>query len=82
MQKEGLSQQVSCQHCECRKKPIVAVTQGKTQPRRHLVGFCTHCGNFTDILHRGDARMDIPFFKQVDPDTGKFRKALPYADEQ
>ena len=33
MQTEGLSQQVNCQHCECRKKPIVVVTQGKTQPR-------------------------------------------------
>ena len=62
MQKEGLSlKQVSCLHCECRKKPIVAVTQGTTQPRRQLVGFCTNCWNFTDILHRGDARMDISF---------------------
>ena len=38
--------------------------------------------NFTNILHHGDARMDISFFKQFDPDTGKFRKALPYTDEQ
>jgi hypothetical protein len=33
MQTEGLSQQVSCQHCDCRKKQIVVVTQGNTQPR-------------------------------------------------
>jgi hypothetical protein len=82
MQTEGLSQQVSCQHCECRKKPIVVVTQGKTQPRRQLVGFCTSCWNFTNILHHRDARMDISFFKQFNPDTGKFRRALPYTDEQ
>jgi hypothetical protein len=82
MQTEGLSQQVSCQHCDCRKKPIVVVTQGNTQPRRQLVGFCTSCWNFTNILHHRDARMDISFFKQFNPDTGKFRRALPYADEQ
>jgi len=59
MQTEGLSQQVSCQHCDCRKKQIVVVTQGNTQPRRQLVGFCTSCWNFTNILHHRDARMDI-----------------------
>ncbi len=37
---------------------------------------------FTNILHHRDARMDISFFKQFNPDTGKFRRALPYADEQ
>ena len=55
MQTEGLSQQVSCQHCDCGKKPIVVVTQGKTQPRRQLVCFCTSCWSFTGIHHRREA---------------------------
>ena len=60
MQTEGLSQQVSCQHCDCRKKPIVVVTQGNAQPRRQLVCFCTSCWSFTDIHHRREARRTFP----------------------
>jgi hypothetical protein len=82
MQTEGLSQHVSCQHCDCGKKPIVVVTQGKTQPRRQLVCFCTSCWSFTGTHHRREAQMDISFFKQFNPETGKFHRALPYADEQ
>ncbi len=82
MQTEGLSQQVSCQHCDCRKKPIVVVTQGNAQPPRQLVCFCTSCWSFTDIHHRREAQKDISFFRQFNPDTGKFLRALPYADEQ
>jgi len=58
------------------------VTQGKMQPRRQLVCFCTSCWSFTGIHHRREAQMDISFFKQFNHETGKFHRALPYADEQ
>jgi hypothetical protein len=82
MQTEGLCQHVNCQHCYSLEKPITVVTLGKMQQRRQLVCFCTSCWSFTSTHHRRDTRMDISFFKQFNPATGKFHRALPYADEE
>jgi hypothetical protein len=81
MQTEGLSQHVSCQHCNSTKKPLAVVTPGKLQQRRQLVCFCTNCWSFTSIQHCRATPMDISFFKQFNSETGKFHRALPYAEE-
>jgi hypothetical protein len=80
MQTEGLSQHVCCQHCDSKEKPIIVVTPGKMEQRRQLVCFCTYCWRFTSKHHSKDANMDMTFFKQFNPLTGKFHRALPYAE--
>jgi hypothetical protein len=80
MQTEGLSQHVCCQHCDSKEKPIVVVTPGKMEQRRQLVCFCTYCWRFTSKHHSKDANMDMIFFRQFNPLTGKFHRALPYAE--
>ena len=82
MQTEGLSQHVSCQHCQGQKKPIAVVVPGKDQQRRQLTCFCTDCWNFTSIHHSKSAPMNVSFFKQYNHETGKFHRALPYADDE
>jgi hypothetical protein len=81
MQTEGRSQHVCCQHCDSTEKPIAVVTPGRMEQRRQLVCFCTNCWSFTSRHHSKDAPMDISFFKQFNPNTGKFHRALPYAEE-
>jgi hypothetical protein len=82
MQTEGLSKNVCCQNCDSKEKPIVVVTPGKKEQRRQLVCFCTYCWSFTNKHHSKDANMDISFFKQFNPSTGKFHRALPYAEDE
>jgi hypothetical protein len=82
MQTEGLCQHVNCQHCYSMEKPIAVVTPGEMHQRRQLACFCTSCWSFTSTHHSRDTRMDISFFKQFNPATGKFHRALPYADEE
>ena len=82
MQTEGLSQHVSCQHCQGQEKPIAVVVPGKDQQRRQLTCFCTDCWNFTSIHHSKIAPMNVSFFKQYNHETGKFHRALPYADDK
>ena len=82
MQTEGLSQHVCCQHCDSKEKPIVVVTPGKMEQRRQLVCFCTYCCRFTSKHHSKDANMDMTFFKQFNPLTGKFHRALPYEEDE
>ena len=79
MQTEGLSQHVSCQHCKGMEKPIAVVFPGKDQQRRKLTCFCTDCWSFTSII---TTSMDVSFFKQFNPETGKFHRALSYADDR
>jgi len=82
MQTEGLGQHVSCQHCNGKETPIAVVIPGKIQQRRKLACFCTNCWSFTSIHHSKVTSMDISFFKQFNPETGKFHRALPYTDEE
>ena len=82
MQTEGLSQHVSCQHCKGTEKPIAVVVHDKKQQRRKLACFCTNCWSFTSIRHSKITSMDASFFKQFNPETGKFHRALPYTDEE
>ena len=82
MQTEGLSQHVCCQHCNSAEKPITVVTLGKTEQRRQLVCFCTTCWSFTSRHHCKQIPMDVSFFKQYNPTTGRFHRALPYAEEE
>jgi hypothetical protein len=82
MQTEGLSQHVCCQNCDNKEKPIVVVNPGKKEQRRQLVCFCTYCWSFTNKHHSKDANMDISCFKQFNPSTGKFHRALPYAEDE
>jgi hypothetical protein len=82
LQPEGLSQHVSCQHCKGKEKPIAVVVPGKDQQRRKLTCFCTDCWSFTSIRHSKIAPMDVSFFKQFNTETGKFHRALPYADDE
>jgi hypothetical protein len=82
MQTEGLSQHVSCQHCNGTEKPLAVVSHGKMQQRRQLACFCTNCWSFTSIHRSRATPIDISFFKQLNPETGKFHRALPYADEE
>ena len=79
IQTEGLSQHVGCQHCNGKEKPIAVITPDKIQQRRKSACFCT---NFTSIHHSKVTSMDISFFKQFNPETGKFHRALPYTDEE
>ena len=76
MQTEGLSQHVSCQHCKGMEKPIAVVVPGKDQQRRKLTCFCTDCWSFSSIRHNKTTSMDVSFFKQFNPETGKFHRAL------
>jgi len=82
LQTEGLSQHVCCQHCDSQEKPFVVVTPGKMDQRRQLVGFCTLCWKFTSKHHSKDTTMDMSFFKQFNPLTGRFHRALPYAENE
>jgi len=82
MQTEGLSQHVSCQHCQCQEKPIAVVVPGKDQQRRQLTCFCMGCWSFTSIHHSRRAPSNVSFFKQYNHETGKFHRALPYTDEE
>ena len=82
MQTEGLSQHVSCQHCQGQEKPIAVVVPGKDQQRRQLTCFCIGCWSFTSIHHSRRAPSNVSFFKQYNHKTGKFHRALPYADEE
>jgi hypothetical protein len=70
------------QNCDNKEKPIVVVTPGKKEQRRQLVCFCTYYWSFTNKHHSKDANMDISFFKQFNPSTGKFHRALPYAEDE
>jgi hypothetical protein len=82
MQTEGLSQHVCCEHCASKEKPIVVVIPGKMEQRRQLVCFCTTCWSFTSRHHCRHTSMDVSFFKQFNPTTGKFHRALPYAEDK
>ena len=82
MQTEGLSQHVSCQHCKGMEKPIAVVVPGKDQQRRKLTCFCTDCWSFSSIRHNKTTSMHVSFFKQFNPETGKFHRALPYVDDE
>ena len=82
MQTEGLSQHVSCQHCQGQEKQIAVVVPGKDQQRRQLTCFCIGCWSFTSIHHSRRAPSNVSFFKQYNHKTGKFHRALPYADEE
>jgi hypothetical protein len=81
MQTEGLSQ-CAASICDSTEKPIAVVTPGRMEQRRQLVCFCTNCWSFTSRHYSKDAPMDISFFKQFNPNTGKFHRALPYAEEE
>jgi hypothetical protein len=74
MQTEGLSQHVSCQHCKGMEKPMAVVVPGQEQQRRKLACFCTNCWSFTSIRHSKSTAMDVSFFKQFNPETGKFHR--------
>jgi hypothetical protein len=82
MQTEGFSQHVSCHHCKGKEKPIAVVVPGKDQQRRQLTCFCTDCWSFTSIRHSKIAPMNVSFFKQYNYETGKFHRALSYADDE
>jgi hypothetical protein len=82
MQTEGLCQHIGCQRCESMEKPIVVVTPGKMESRRQTVCFCTSCWQFTDKHHGKDKVMDMVFFRNMNPDMGKFYRALPYTEEE
>ena len=82
MQTEGLCQHVCCQHCDNTEKPITVVTPGRMEQRQQLVCFCTTCWSFTSRHHSKNVPMDISFFKQFNPNTGKFHRALPNTEEE
>jgi hypothetical protein len=82
MQTEGLSQHVCCQHCDSAEKPITVVTPGTTEQLRQLVCFCTTCWSFTSRHHCKQIPMDVSFFKQYNPTTSRFHRALPYAEAE
>ena len=44
--------------------------------------FCTNCWSFTSIRHSKITSMNVSFFKQLNPETGKFHWALSYADDK
>ncbi len=50
--------------------------------RRKLTCFCTNCWSFTSIRHSKNTSMDVSFFKQFNPEIGKFHRALSYADDE
>ena len=74
MQTEGLSQHVSCQHCQGQEKPIAVVVPGKDQQRRQLTCFCIDCWSFTSIHRSRRAPSNVSFFKQYNHETGKFHR--------
>jgi hypothetical protein len=61
---------------------IAVVVPGKDQQSRKLTCFCTNCWSFTSIRHSKITFMDVSFFKQFNPETGKFHRVLPYADDE
>jgi hypothetical protein len=82
MQTEALGQHICCQYCQSTVKPIVVVTPGRIEQRRQTVCFCTSCWRFTCKHHGKEKVTDMNFFQQMNPDTGKFYRALPYAEEE
>ena len=82
MQTEGLSPHVHCQHCECKAKPMVVVTQVKAKARRKTTCFCTECWQFTDKHEGKDKVAAMNFMMHFDPDKGRFRNALKYEEHE
>jgi hypothetical protein len=82
MQTEGLCQYLCCQYCQSTHKPVVVVTPGGMEQRRQTVCFCTSCLRFTCKHHGKEKVMDMTFFRQMNPDTGKFYRVLPYAEDE